>query len=54
MLRQHIAEATREAFRKEAGLVHRLAMGTLMRDLLGKVAAHEVSAALQREIEVMQ
>jgi glutamyl-tRNA(Gln) amidotransferase subunit E len=54
MLRQHIEEATCAAFRKEADLVHRLAVGSLMCDLLGKVAALEVSAALQQEIEVMQ
>jgi glutamyl-tRNA(Gln) amidotransferase subunit E len=54
LLRQHIAEATRAAVRKEADLVHRLAMGSLMRVLLGKVAASVVSAALQLEIEVTQ
>jgi glutamyl-tRNA(Gln) amidotransferase subunit E len=53
-LLQRIAEAAQAAFRKDAGLVRRLAMGRLMSGLIGKVPAREVAAALQSVMEEMK
>jgi len=50
-LRQHVVEAGQAAYRKDAGLVRRLAMGRVMRGLLGRVPAAEVAASLRNEVE---
>jgi glutamyl-tRNA(Gln) amidotransferase subunit E len=51
-LTQRIAEAAQAAFKRDPGLVRRLAMGRLMMELLGKVPARQVAAALQNQMEV--
>jgi Glu-tRNA(Gln) amidotransferase subunit E-like FAD-binding protein len=50
-LMQRVAEAAQVAYRKDPGLVSRLAMGRLMSGLLGKVPAREVAAALDHHME---
>jgi glutamyl-tRNA(Gln) amidotransferase subunit E len=54
MLLQRISEAAQAAFKQDPELVRRLAMGRLMSGLLGKVPAHEVAAALARQMEDMK
>jgi Glu-tRNA(Gln) amidotransferase subunit E-like FAD-binding protein len=51
---QRVAEAAQAAYRRDPELVRRLAMGRLMRGLLGKVPATEVAAALQNQLEATQ
>ena len=48
---QSISEAAQAAYKRDSGLVRRLAMGRLMMGLLGKVPARQVAAALQNQME---
>jgi glutamyl-tRNA(Gln) amidotransferase subunit E len=50
-LTQRISEAAQAAYRRDASLVRRLAMGRMMMLLLGKVPASQVAEALQNQME---